>query len=87
MDSNIFITKLHDIIIPESTFVDTESQDQDEMLSQESCARFIHRRLDSSGQFQEENRVINMNQFNFLFIVMELIESDFRHVLDSGDKT
>jgi serine/threonine protein kinase len=44
----------------------------------------VHRRWVSEDQFEDKCRIIDLSKLTFLFIVMELVESDFKNLLDGA---
>ena len=73
MESNIFVTKIYDIIIPKEAYINQYNPTID------SDQNFVKINLNKTN-----SQIFDFDRLTHLFIVMELGESDFKKMLSSA---
>ena len=81
MESNIYTTKIYDIIVSEEAIVTQDS------VTETNGDDFIKicMKTNNNGQDQESTYV-NLQKLTHLFIVMELGETDFKNLISNSPR-
>ena len=75
MESNIFITKIYDILIPDDAIVDEDTHIGDA----EDDSSIV--KISTNNNDGDQLVLVDLNKLTHLFIVMELGESDFKKLM------
>ena len=89
MDSNMYITKIYDVIVPDEAIVEEDSSLSTEDHDDDTL-KVVHGSKDetegSDEENEEESSVVNLKKLTHLFIVMEKCQSDFKNMLENTPK-
>jgi serine/threonine protein kinase len=85
METNIYTTKLHDIILPDSAMVE-DGQELNESELSRDFVKFVQNQSDTDGE-KEFLTLVNLKKITHLFIVMELGETDFKKLMTNTPAT
>ena len=82
MDSNIFTTKIHDIIIPSNATL-AHDKVKDKAKEDRDYVKILTTASPKEGGL-DQMTLVNLRKISHLFIVMDVVETDLKILLNSS---